>query len=271
MRRFLTREELIHQIKIKKTCLCIGLDTDINKLPSHFQKTPESVVEFNESIIEETHDLCVSYKLNTAFYEAMGSAGWECLKRTIELIPENSFVIADAKRGDIGNTAEQYVQAFFEDLDVNAITLSPYMGKDSVTPYLNYKGKWIILLGLTSNEGANDFQMQPLTNGRLLYEEVIETSALWGSPGNTMYVVGATKTAAMKRIRRIIPDHFLLVPGIGAQAGNITSVLSNALSPDVGLLINASRSILYAGAGKDFAIKARTEALRLKKMVENSF
>jgi len=271
MKRYLTRQDLTKLIFQKKTFLCVGLDTDINKLPGHFPKTADGVVDFNESIIEETHDLCVSYKLNVAFYEAMGAAGWDCLKRTIELIPENSLVIADAKRGDIGNTASLYAKAFFEDLDVEAVTLSPYMGKDSVTPFLDYKGKWSILLGLTSNEGSKDFQMQKLHDGSHLFEQVIKTSCQWGTPDNTMYVIGATQASAFKSIRKLIPEHFLLVPGVGAQAGDMAEVIKNGFNNDGGLLINASRSILYASSGKDFAIKAREEAQRLKKQMEIAF
>lgn len=255
----------------KKTFLCIGLDTDINKLPAHFSRTPESVVEFNETIIEETHDLCVSYKLNLAFYEAMGSAGWDVLRRTIELLPENSFVIADAKRGDIGNTAAMYADAFFKDLDVDAVTLSPYMGKDSVTPFLDHKGKWSILLGLTSNEGSKDFQMQKLQDGSYVYEQVIKTSCQWGTPDNMMYVIGATQAASLASIRKILPEHFFLVPGVGAQAGDMAEVIRNGATDEGGLLINASRSVLYASNGRDFAAKAREEALRLKKQMEIAF
>ncbi len=271
MKRYLTRTQLSTLIRQKKTFLCVGLDTDVNKLPSHFPKTPKSVIDFNESIIEETHDICVSYKLNLAFYEAMGAEGWNVLKRTIELLPENSFVIADAKRGDIGNTASMYANAFFEELDVDAVTLSPYMGKDSVTPFLDYKGKWSILLGLTSNEGANDFQMQKLQDGSYLYEQVLKTSCQWGTAGNMMYVVGATKASALKNIRKILPEHFLLVPGVGAQAGDMKEVISNGANDVGGLLINASRSILFAGSGKDFAAKPREEALKLKKQMEVGF
>ncbi len=271
MKRYLSRKELATLIKQKKTFLCVGLDTDINKLPSHFPKTPDSVIEFNESIIEETHDLCVSYKLNLAFYEAMGSAGWEVLKRTIELLPENSFVIADAKRGDIGNTASMYADAFFKDLDVNAVTLSPYMGKDSITPFLDHKGKWSILLGLTSNEGSKDFQMQKLQDGSYVYEQVIKTSCQWGTADNTMFVVGATQAESFKSIRKLIPEHFLLVPGVGTQAGDMEQVIKNGANDDGGLLINASRSILYASSGKDFAVKAREEAMKLKKQMETGF
>jgi len=271
MKGFLSRKELATLIKQKKTFLCVGLDTDINKLPSHFPKTMDSVVEFNETIIEETHDLCVAYKLNLAFYEALGSEGWEVFKETLRRLPDNTFIIADAKRGDIGNTAAMYADAFFKDMDVNAVTLSPYMGKDSITPFLEHKGKWSILLGLTSNEGSKDFQMQKLQNGNYVYEEVIKTSCQWGTADNTMYVVGATQAESFKSIRNIIPEHFLLVPGVGSQAGDMEQVIRNGMNDDGGLLINASRSILYASNGKDFAAKAREEALKLKKQMEIGF
>jgi len=271
MKHYLSRQELAKQIHQKKTFLCVGLDTDINKLPSHLAKTPESVIEFNETIIEETHDIAVAYKLNVAFYEAMGAEGWHCLKRTIELLPDNSFIIADAKRGDIGNTAELYARAFFDDLDVNAVTLSPYMGKDSITPFLNYKGKWSILLGLTSNEGSKDFQIQKLQNGDYVFEQVIKTSCQWGSADNTMYVIGATQASAFTSIRKLIPEHFLLVPGVGSQAGDMEQVIRNGMTDEGGLLINSSRSILYASNGKDFAKKAREEAMKLKKQMEFAF
>jgi len=271
MKRFLSRTQLSTLMRQKKTFLCVGLDTDINKLPSHFAKTPASVVEFNQSIIEETHDICVSYKLNLAFYEAMGAAGWDVLRRTIELLPENSFVIADAKRGDIGNTAAMYADAFFKDLDVDAVTLSPYMGKDSITPFLDYKGKWSILLGLTSNEGSKDFQMQKLQDGSYVYEQVLKTSCQWGTADNTMYVIGATQASSLGSIRKLLPEHFFLVPGVGAQAGDMAEVIKNGANNEGGLLINASRSILYASNGKDFAVKAREEAMKLKKQMEIGF
>jgi len=267
----ITRQELSAQIHQKKSFLCVGLDTDINKLPSHFPKNADSVVAFNWEIIKATYDLAVSYKINLAFYEAMGAEGWDCLKKTIALIPPHLFIIADAKRGDIGNTASLYAKAFFEDTNVHAVTLSPYMGKDSVTPFLAYKGKWSILLGLTSNEGSKDFQMQKLESGRFLYEQVLETSSHWGNEDNTMYVIGATQASAFKSIRKIIPRHFLLVPGVGAQDGDMAEVIKNGANEDGGLLINASRSILYAGNGTDFATKAREEALRLKKQMEFIF
>jgi orotidine-5'-phosphate decarboxylase len=267
----ITRKALSKEIKDKKSFLCVGLDTDVTKLPSHFAKTLDAVVAFNKEIIEATHGLSVAYKINLAFYEAMGAEGWECLKKTIALIPQNLFIIADAKRGDIGNTASLYAKAFFEDLNVHAVTLSPYMGKDSITPFLNYKGKWSILLGLTSNEGSKDFQMQKMQDGRMLYEQVLETSSKWGNADNTMYVIGATQADAFKSIRKIIPYHFLLVPGVGAQDGDLAAVIKNGANADGGLLINASRSILYGSSGKDFAQKAYDEAMRLKKQMEFIF
>lgn len=264
MNRILSLKELDTQIKTKRSFLCVGLDTDIDKIPSHFTKTPDSIVDFNKQIIESTAELCVAYKINIAFYEALGAKGWDCLRQTIELIPKDIFIIADAKRGDIGNTSNMYAKAFFEDLNVDAITLSPYMGKDSVSPYLNYKGKWAILLGLTSNEGAKDFQLQRMQDGKPLYEHVLETTKNWGSVENTMYVIGATRADAFKKVREILPEHFLLVPGVGSQGGDMEEVIKAGATKEGRLLINASRSILYAGNGKDFAAKARAEALKLK-------
>ncbi len=271
MQRFISRKELIQQIKKKKSMLCVGLDTDMQKLPIHLARNRKSVIDFNRSIIEQTQDLCVAYKLNTAFYEAMGEDGWWCMKNTVKLIPEDVFVIADAKRADVGNTAGLYARAFYEDLDANAITLSPYMGKDSITPFLEYKGKWTILLALTSNEGAKDFQTKRMKDGSLLYEKVLRTSKGWGSSHNTMYVTGATKADAFKRIRKIIPEHFLLVPGVGTQGGNMAEVMANGATNDGGLLINASRSIIYSGSGKDFASEARKEALKLQNEMQSAF
>jgi orotidine-5'-phosphate decarboxylase len=206
----------------------------------------------------------VAYKLNTAFYEALGTRGWEVMKQTVDSIPEHLFIIADAKRGDIGNTSLVYAKAFFEELDVHAITLSPYMGKDSISPYLEYKNKWVILLGLTSNAGAKDFQLEIMNDGNPFYEYVIKTSATWGNRENTMFVIGATREESFQKVRQIIPEHFLLVPGIGSQGGDMAAVIKQGATKDGGLLINASRSILYAGNGKDFAAKAREEAMKLK-------
>lgn len=271
MTRTISLKELDAQVKKKKSFLCVGLDTDMNKLPTHYVRNALAVVNFNRQIIEATADLCVAYKLNTAFYEAMGTKGWDCLRQTIELIPKDILIIADAKRGDIGNTSNMYAKAFFEDLDVHAITLSPYMGKDSVTPYYEYEGKWTILLGLTSNEGAKDFQLQKMKSGKYLYEEVLETSKDWGSEKNTMYVVGATRADALKGIREILPEHFLLVPGIGSQGGDMEEVIKAGATTDGRLLINASRSIIYADDGKNFAAKAREEAMRLKLSMDIGF
>jgi orotidine-5'-phosphate decarboxylase len=271
MSRIITLKDLDTQIKKKRSFLCIGLDTDIDKLPTQFAKTPVAVVSFNRQIIEATHDLCVAYKLNIAFYEAMGSKGWDCLRQTIELIPKDILIIADAKRGDIGNTSSMYAKAFLNDLDVHAITLSPYMGKDSVTPYLEHKGKWSILLGLTSNDGAKDFQLQKMKDGKALYEHVLATTKDWGNKENTMYVIGATKADAFKRVREILPEHFLLVPGVGSQGGDMEEVIKAGATKNGRLLINASRSVIYAGNEKDFAAKAREEAMRLKLSMDIGF
>jgi len=269
MKRTFTLKELDAQVQKKKSFLCVGLDTDINKLPTHFVKTPVALLSFNRQIIEATADIAVAYKINTAFYEALGTKGWDLLKQTIDLIPKNIFIIADAKRGDIGNTSNMYAKAFFDELDVHAITLSPYMGKDSVSPYFEYKNKWAILLGLTSNEGAKDIQLEKLKNGKTVYEHVIETASKWGTKENTMFVIGATKAEMLKKVREIIPEHFLLVPGVGSQGGDMDEVMKNGATKDGRLLINASRSILYAGNEKDFAAKAREEAFRLKLLMEN--
>lgn len=264
-------KELDLQVKKKKSFLCVGLDTDINKLPTQYVRNSLAVVSFNRQIIEATADLCVAYKLNLAFYEAMGVKGWECLRQTIEIIPKDIFIIADAKRGDIGNTTHLYAKAFFEELDAHAVTVSPYMGKDSVTPYYEYEGKWAILLGLTSNEGAKDFQLQKLQSGKQMYEQVLETSKGWGNKENTMYVIGATRANAFKRVREILPEHFLLVPGVGSQGGDMEEVIKAGATKNGRLLINASRSILYADNGKSFAARAREEAMRLKLQMEVAF
>lgn len=271
MSRTFSLRELDTQIKKKKSFLCVGLDTDIDKLPTHFVKNSLAVINFNRQIIESTADLCVAYKINTAFYEAMGAKGWDCLRQTIELIPKDILIIADAKRGDIGNTSTMYAKAFFEDLDVHAITLSPYMGKDSVTPYYEFKDKWTILLGLTSNEGAKDFQLQKLESGKPLYEHVLQTSKEWGNEENTMYVIGATRADAFTRVRQILPDHVLLVPGVGSQGGDMEEVIKAGATKDGRLLINASRSIIYADNGKNFAAKAREEAMKLKLSMDIGF
>lgn len=242
--------------------LCIGLDTDIQKIPKHLLSYENPVFEFNRQIIEATHDLCVAYKPNIAFYESNGIAGWNALEKTMKIIPGDVFTIADAKRGDIGNTSAMYARTFFEVYNFHAVTVAPYMGHDSVQPFLNYPGKWTILLALTSNLGSADFQLLD-SNGKKLYQHVIEKSASWGHAGNLMYVAGATQADALSEIRSLIPDHFLLVPGIGAQGGSVAEVCRYGLNKDFGLLINASRSILYASSGKDFAACAREEAQKL--------
>lgn len=261
----MTREELISQIKKKKSFLCVGLDPDPDKLPKHLLSAEDPIYEFNARLIEATHDLCVAYKPNTAFYERFGSKGWNTLEKTLKLIPKDCFSIADAKRGDIGNTSGYYADAFFKEMNADSLTVAPYMGKDSVTPFLKHEGKWVVLLGLTSNEGAGDFQLNDLSSGGKLFEDVLKKSSQWGNASNMMYVVGATRPEMFAEVRKIIPDHFLLVPGVGAQGGSLAEVCKYGLNKDIGLLINASRSIIYAGSGEDFAQKAREEA---KKMQE---
>ncbi len=257
--QIMNRKYLIQQIREKKTYLCVGLDTDIEKIPTHLQWNPDAVFEFNKQIIEATKDLCVAYKINTAFYEANGAQGWEAMKKTVAYIPSTHFKIADAKRGDIGNTSHQYAKAFFETIPFDAITVAPYMGSDSVKPFLDYDDKWTIVLGLTSNEGSKDFQQQRLKEN-FLYEEVIKKTSEWGTKENLMFVVGATKANDMELIRKIIPDHFLLIPGVGYQGGNLSEVSKYGLNKDCGLLINVSRAIIYAGKKENFAEEARNIA-----------
>lgn len=251
----MTRAQLIEQIYKKKSYLCVGLDTDITKIPRHLLSSPEPVFEFNKRIIDATKDYCVSYKINTAFYEALGLVGWEAMERTVDYIPSTHFKIADAKRGDIGNTSSQYAKAFFETMNFDAVTVAPYMGADSVKPFLEYKDKWTILLGLTSNTGAADFELQQAGDG-LLYEKVLTTAAQWGTPDNLMYVVGATKSEWFEKIRTLTPDHFYLVPGVGAQGGSLKEISEKAMNKDIGILVNASRAIIYASDKEDFAAKA---------------
>lgn len=269
---FMTRSELISQIKQKKSFLCVGLDTDINKIPKFLLDYEDPVFEFNKRIIEATEDLCVAYKPNIAFYETRGQKGWESLRKTWEILPKNCFSIADAKRGDIGNTANMYAKAFFDEqqsgLGFDSITVAPYMGKDSITPFLEHDGKWTIVLALTSNSGGLDFQTIENKEGRMLFEQVIEKVNTWGTPENLMYVVGATRGESFSIIRKHAPHHFLLVPGIGAQGGNLQEVCKYGLNADCGLLVNSTRSILYASDGKDFADAARSEALRLQQEME---
>ncbi len=251
----MTRKELIEQIRQKQSFLCVGLDTDPGKIPQHLLSAADPVFEFNKQIIDATKPYCVSYKINTAFYEAMGIKGWESLTKTVEYIPPGFLKIADAKRGDIGNTSAQYAKTFFEVYHFDAVTVAPYMGEDSIRPFLDYSNKWTIVLGLTSNKGANDFEMLPV-NGVHLYEKVLTTVSCWGSTENLMFVTGATQASQFAHIRKLIPDHFLLVPGVGTQGGSLDDVSRYGLIPDVGLLVNASRAILYAGNGHDFAVAA---------------
>lgn len=263
----MTRKQLIGQIKKKKSYLCIGLDTDINKIPKHLLKYKQPIVEFNKQIIEATHDLCVAYKPNIAFFEQYGAKGFEYLEKTISYIPENIFTIADAKRGDIGNTSKMYAKTFFETLNFDSITVAPYMGRDSVQPFLEYKNKWTIILGLTSNIGSQDFQFLKI-KGKPLYQQVIETTMQYGNDSNIMYVIGATQEKYIQKIRAFCPDHFFLVPGIGAQGGSLEKISKYGLNKDIGLLVNAARSIIYASDGKDFAEKARAEALKLQQEMQ---
>ena len=266
----MTTQQLIEQIQYKKSFLCIGLDVDLTKIPQHLLEFEDPIFEFNKAIIEATHDLCVSYKPNIAFYEAYGINGWQSLQKTINYINEKHpeiFTIADAKRGDIGNTSSMYAKAFFEDLNFDSVTVAPYMGKDSVEPFLAFENKHTIMLALTSNEGAFDFQTLE-TNGKELYKQVLDTSKGWKNSENLMYVVGATKAEYFTEIRKIIPTSFLLVPGVGAQGGNLQDVCKYGMSEKVGLLINSSRAIIYASNGHDFAQKAREEAIKVKNEME---
>jgi orotidine-5'-phosphate decarboxylase len=263
----MNRAQLVDQIKAKQSFLCVGLDTDISKIPKHLLKTENPILEFNKQIIDATKDYCVSYKLNIAFYECLGAKGWEILEETLKYIPKDIFTISDAKRGDIGNTSKMYAKAFFENMDFDSVTVAPYMGEDSVSPFWEYDNKWVILLALTSNKGGDDFQRVEDANGPL-YRQVIEKSAAWGRTDNLMYVVGATRPEMFKEIRAVAPDHFLLVPGVGAQGGTLAEVCKYGLNNDIGLLINSSRGIIYAGSDEDFAKKAGEEAKKLQLDME---
>jgi orotidine-5'-phosphate decarboxylase len=266
----MTTQQLVQQIKHKKSFLCIGLDVDLTKIPKHLLEFEDPIFEFNKAIIDATHDLCVSYKPNTAFYEAYGLKGWQSLEKTIHYINQKHpeiFTIADAKRGDIGNTSRMYAKAFLEDLNFDSVTVAPYMGKDSVEPFLAFENKHTILLALTSNEGAFDFQTKSI-EGEELYKTVIKISKTWENSQNLMYVVGATKAEYFAEIRKIVPCSFFLVPGVGTQGGSLYDVCSYGLNEDVGLLINSSRAIIYASNSHDFAEKAREEALKLQQEME---
>lgn len=260
----MNKQELIAQIKQKQSFLCIGLDTDITKIPKYLLKEKDPIFEFNKQIIDATKDLCVAYKPNTAFYESLGAKGWESLQKTIEYIPKDIFTIADAKRGDIGNTSKMYASAFFENMNFDSVTVAPYMGEDSVKPFLEFKNKWVILLALTSNKGADDFQF--FTDGTdKLFEKVLNKSKEWGSDENLMYVVGATRPEMFIEIRKIVPNNFLLVPGVGAQGGELSEVCKYGMNKDCGLLVNSSRGIIYAGNDSNFAEAARNSALIIQK------
>jgi orotidine-5'-phosphate decarboxylase len=268
---FMTKDELFNQIRLKRSFLCIGLDTDILKIPDFLENTEDPIFAFNKAIIDHTQDLCVAYKPNLAFYESLGMKGWGSLEKTVRYIRETypeQFIIADAKRGDIGNTSGLYARAFFENLGVDAVTVAPYMGEDSVKPFLGYPGKWVILLALTSNKGGADFQFFTSEGGEPLYERVLRTSSGWGTADQIMYVVGATKAQKLEEIRQIIPDHFLLVPGVGAQGGSLEEVAKYGMNDQCGLLVNSSRAIIYASEGEDFALRARDEALNVQVDME---
>ena len=252
---YMTRNQLVQQIQTKKSYLCVGLDTDITKIPQHLLEEQDPTFAFNKAIIDATKDYCVSYKINTAFYEAQGVKGWQALEKTVDYIGDNHFKIADAKRGDIGNTSDQYAKAFFETLPFDAVTVAPYMGSDSVQPFLKYDGKWAIVLGLTSNKGSADFELQQCGE-ELLFEKVLKTVATWGTDENTMFVVGATQADSFTKVREIIPNHFLLVPGVGAQGGSLKDISEKAMTKDCGILVNVSRDIIYASNGEYFAEKA---------------
>jgi orotidine-5'-phosphate decarboxylase len=262
----MNRAQLFGQIQKKNSYLCVGLDTDIEKIPKHLLSTSDPIFEFNRQIIDATHPYCVAYKPNIAFYEALGPRGWESLQKTLDYIPKEIFTIADAKRGDIGNTSSLYAKAFFQQMNFDSITVAPYMGEDSVKPFLKFKDKWVILLAHTSNPGASDFQLiESVVTGRKLYEEVILKAQQWSTPDQLMYVVGATQTEKLQSIRALAPEHFFLVPGIGAQGGDLELVSKYGMNKQCGLLVNSARSILYASFEVDFAKRAGEEALKVQQ------
>jgi orotidine-5'-phosphate decarboxylase len=260
----MTRQQLTEGIRKKGTYLCVGLDTDGTKIPPHLLSHADPVFEFNKQVIDATRDHCVAYKINTAFYESSGSKGWDTMERTVNYIPSTHFTIADAKRGDIGNTSSQYAKAFFETLAFDAITVAPYMGEDSVKPFLQYEDKWTILLGLTSNQGAKDFELLQTGDG-YLYEKVLKTACGWGNPDNLMFVVGATQAGWFEGIRKLAPDHFYLVPGVGTQGGSLEEISRKAMNKEVGLLVNVSRDIIFASGAEDFAEMAGARALQYRE------
>jgi orotidine-5'-phosphate decarboxylase len=255
----MNRSQLKEIIFRKRSVLCVGLDTDINKIPKHLLKEDDPVFAFNKAIIDATKEYTVAYKINTAFYEAQGIKGWVSMERTLNYIPKNIFTIADAKRGDIGNTSEQYARTFFHTYPFDSVTVAPYMGSDSVKPFLQFEGKWTIVLGLTSNTGSADFQLQP-SGDQLLYQRVLRTVASWGTPDNIMFVIGATRKEQLQEVRQLLPDHFFLVPGVGAQGGDVDTVCSSAFNEDAGVLINVSRGIIFADNSEAFDLRANEEA-----------
>ncbi|WP_308261334.1 orotidine-5'-phosphate decarboxylase [Prevotella sp.] len=266
----MNRSELVNQIKTKRSFLCVGLDTDLKKMPEHLLKEEDPIFAFNKAIIDATADYCVSYKPNLAFYEAFGVKGLISFEKTIKYLKDNypnHFIVADAKRGDIGNTSAMYARTFFDEYDVDSLTVAPYMGEDSVTPFLGYEGKWVILLALTSNKGSHDFQLTEDNNGERLFEKVLRTSQNWGNADNMMYVIGATQGRMFEDIRKIVPNHFLLVPGVGAQGGSLEEVCKYGMNKDCGLLVNSSRGIIYASKGEDFAEQAAKNAKELQQQM----
>lgn len=264
----MNRQELFENIRRKASFLCVGLDTDIRKIPACLRDDKDAIFTFNKAIIDATADLCIAYKPNLAFYESMGLVGWEAFEKTVQYIRTHypdQFIIADAKRGDIGNTSEMYARSFFDHLDIQAVTVAPYMGEDSVKPFLSYEGHWVILLGLTSNKGSHDFQLTPDAEGERLFERVLRISQTWGNTDNMMYVVGATQGKLFEEVRRIVPDHFLLVPGVGAQGGSLEEVARYGMNNMCGLIVNSSRQIIYAGNDEHFAEAARQQAENVQK------
>ena len=266
----MNKQELFENIKRKQSFLCVGLDTDIKKIPEHLLKEEDPIFAFNKAIIDATAPYCIAYKPNLAFYESMGVKGWIAFEKTVEYIKKNypdQFIIADAKRGDIGNTSAMYARTFFEELNIDSVTVAPYMGEDSVTPFLTYEGKWVILLALTSNKGSHDFQLTEDKDGERLFEKVLRKSQAWANDENMMYVVGATQGRMFEDIRRIVPNHFLLVPGIGAQGGSLEEVCRYGMTPQCGLIVNSSRAIIYADKSEAFAQAAKNEAEKVQKQM----
>ena len=263
----MTKQELFNQIIKKESFLCVGLDADLEKIPDHLLELDDPIFEFNKQIIDATKDYCVAYKPNLAFYESLGVKGWESLQKTMEYIPSDIFTIADAKRGDIGNTSKMYAKTFFEYFNFDSVTVAPYMGNDSVSPFLEFSNRWVILLAATSNVGGLDFQYKKIEGGKRVFEEVLEKSLEWGNEENLMYVVGATRAEMLSDVRAIVPDAFLLVPGVGAQGGSLEEVVKYGMNNTCGLLVNSSRGIIYAGSGNDFASAAGKKSKELQSQM----